>query len=159
VLSVLRKADPSYSTADDYGTRAQNADGYYVDLFCPEVDPPAEKLARRDLDPIAIEGADWLIKAPKIEETVIGSDGMPLYLPCVDPRVFALHKLWLSRVPSRQATSRPRDHAQAHAVAVVALAFLDLKFKDRALGFLPAEIKAGADELSRVAKEYERSRR
>ncbi len=34
-------------------------------------------------------------------------DGMPLYLPCVDPRLFA----------------------------VVAQAFLELKFKDRALGF------------------------
>lgn len=159
VLGVLRKADPSYSTADDYGTRAQNADGYFVDLFCPELDPPAEKLSEKDIDPIATEGADWLIQAPKIEETVIGADGMPLYLPCVDPRVFALHKLWLSKVPSRQATSRPRDCAQAHAVAVVAAAFLELKFKDRALDFLPPEVKAGADELIRAAKEYERGHR
>jgi hypothetical protein len=159
VLGILRKADPSYSTAGDYGTRAQNADGYFVDLFCPELDPPAEKLARKDLDPIAAEGIDWLIKAPKIEEIVIGSDGMPLYLPCVDPRVFALHKFWLSKVPSRQATSRPRDRAQADAVAVVAQAFLELKFRDRALGFLPAEVKAGTDELIRIAKEYEQSGR
>jgi hypothetical protein len=154
VPGILRAADPSYSTADDKGTRAQNADGYFVDLFCPEVDPPAEKLSKKDLDPIAAEGIDWLVKAPKIEETVIGSDGMPLYLPCVDPRVFALHKLWLSKAPSRQAVSRPRDRSQAHAVAVVAQAFLELKFKDRALGFLPAEVRAGADELSRIAKEY-----
>jgi hypothetical protein len=159
VLGVLRKADPSYSTANDYGTRAQNAEGYFVDLFCPDVDPPAEKLSKTDLDPIATEGADWLIKAAKIEETVIGADGMPLYLPCVDPRVFALHKLWLSKVPSRQATSRPRDRAQSHAVAVVAEAFLELKFKDHALGFLPPEVRAGADELIRAAKEYERGQR
>lgn len=38
-----------------------------------------------------------LIEAPKIEETVIGWDGLPLYMPCVDPRIFALHKLWLTR--------------------------------------------------------------
>ncbi len=83
-----------------------------MDLFCPELNPPAKRLSKKDLDPIATEGADWLVKAPKIEETVIGADGLPLYLPCVDPRVFALHKLWLSKVPSRQVTSRSRDRAQ-----------------------------------------------
>jgi hypothetical protein len=61
------------------GTRAQNADGYFVDLFCPDVDPPAERLSKKDIDPITAEGIDWLIEAPKVEETVIGSDGMPLY--------------------------------------------------------------------------------
>jgi hypothetical protein len=30
VLGVLKKADPTYSTADDYGTRPQNASGYFV---------------------------------------------------------------------------------------------------------------------------------
>jgi hypothetical protein len=157
VLGILRRADPSYSTAN--GTRAQNANGYFVDLFCPELDPPAEKLSRRVLDPIAAEGIDWLVKAPKVEETVIGSDGMALYLPCVDPRVFALHKLWLSKAPSRQAASRPRDCAQAYAVAVVAQAFLQLNFRDRALGFLPAAVRVGVDELSRVAKDYGKSGR
>ena len=156
ILGVLRKADPSYSTANDYGTRAQNADGYFVDLFCPEITPSPGRLAPTDLDPIEIKGADWLIKSPKVEETVVGSDGMPLYLPCVDPRVFALHKLWLSKLPSRQPDSRPRDRAQAEAVAVVAQAFLDLKLKDRVLDFLPVEVKAGADALSRVAKDYKR---
>ena len=39
VLGILKKADPTYSTTDDYGTRAQNASGYFVDLFCPEVAP------------------------------------------------------------------------------------------------------------------------
>jgi hypothetical protein len=36
--------------------------------------------------------------------------------------------------------------------------FLDMKFKDRALGFLPAEVKAGVDELIRATKAYERDR-
>ena len=103
VIGVLRKADPTYSVAEDNGTRAQNARGYFVDLFCPDVAPVPGRLAPRDLDPVPTEGADWLVQAPKIEETVIGWDGMPLYMPCVDPRVFALHKLWLSKQPSRQA--------------------------------------------------------
>jgi hypothetical protein len=155
VLGVLKKADPSFSSADDYGYRAQNAAGYFVDLFCPESEPRAHKLGPKDIEPIPTKGADWLIGAPKLEETVIGWDGMPLYMPCVDPRVFALHKLWLSKEPSRQARSRTRDAAQAKAVAAVATAYLKLTFTDRALARLPKELKAGATELARAENDLE----
>ena len=153
VLGILKKADPSFSCADDYGYRAQNAAGYFVDLFCPEREPPSHKLAPKDIEPIPARGADWLIGASKVDETVIGWDGMPLYMPCVDPRVFALHKLWLSKEPSRQTRSRPRDVAQAKAVAAVATAYLKLKFTDRVLARLPKELTAGAAELAKAEKE------
>ncbi len=155
ILGILKKADATYSSAGDYGLRAQNASGYFVDLFCPEVDPPPERLAPHDIDPIPTAGADWLTEAPKIEETVIGWDGWPLYMPCVDPRIFALHKLWLSKQPSRQSTSRPRDIAQARAVAAVAAAYIGLKFNDRSLARLPEELKAGIQELGRVHRELD----
>jgi len=155
VLGILKKADATYSSAGDYGMRAQNASGYFVDLFCPDIDPPPKRLAPHDIDPIPTEGAGWLIGAPKIEETVIGWDGLPLFMPCVDPRIFALHKLWLSKQPSRQARSRPRDVAQARAVAAVATEYMRLKFNDRALSRLPKVLKAGAEELARAGKEIE----
>jgi hypothetical protein len=157
VLGILKKADATYSSADAYGTRAQNASGYFVDLFCPQINPAPMRLAPRDIDPIPAEGSIWLIEAPKIEETVIGWDGMPLFMPCADPRIFALHKLWLSKQPSRQDTSRPRDVAQARAVAAVATAYLRLKFNERGLSRLPKELKSGAAELARAAKDLEKS--
>ncbi len=157
VLGILKKADATYSSAGDYGMRAQNASGYFVDLFCPDIDPPPKRFAPRDIDPIPTEGADWLIESPKIEETVIGWDGLPLYMPCVDPRIFALHKLWLSKQPSRQDRSRPRDVAQARAVAAVAMAYMRLKFNDRALSRLPKELKAGVAELGRAGKDLVKS--
>ena len=155
VLGVLKKADPTYSTADNYGVRAQNASGYCVDLVCPDAEPVPSRLAPDDLDPVPIEGAGWLINAPKIEETVIGWNGIPVYMPCVDPRIFALHKLWLSKQPSRQERSRPRDVAQARAVAAVSIAYLRLKFSDRVISRLPAELRAGTAELVRVARELD----
>jgi hypothetical protein len=155
VLGILKKADATYSSAGDYGMRARNASGYFVDLFCPAIDPPPKRLAPHDIDPIPTKGAGWLIEAPKIEETVIGWDGLPLFMPCVDPRIFALHKLWLSKQPSRQARSRPRDVAQARAVAAVATEYMRLKFNDRALSRLPKVLKAGAEELARAGKEIE----
>jgi hypothetical protein len=154
-LSVLKKADPTYFTADNYGTRAQNASGYCVDLFCPETEPTPSRPAPHDLDPVPIEGAGWLIDAPKIEETVIGWNGVPLYMPCVDPRIFALHKLWLSKQPSRQERSRSRDFAQARLVAAVATAYLCLKFTDRLISQLPAALRAGRVELARADWELE----
>jgi hypothetical protein len=155
VLGILKKADATYSSAGDDGMRAQNASGYFVDLFCPDLDPPPKRFAPRDIDPIPTEGADWLIEAPKIEETVFGWDGLPLYMPCVDPRIFALHKLWLSKQRSRQDTSRPRDVAQARAVAAVATTCMRLRFNDRTLARLPKELKAGAAELARAEDELE----
>jgi hypothetical protein len=41
---------------------------------------------------------------------------------------------------------------------VAAEAFLAMKFKDRALGFLPPEVKAGVEELIHAAREH-RARR
>jgi hypothetical protein len=155
VLGILKKADPTYSTADNYGIRAQNANGYYVDLFCPDTEPAPSRLAPHDLDPIPIAGAGWLVDAPKIEETVIGWNGVPLYMPCVDPRIFALHKLWLSKQPSRQERSRSRDIAQARVVAAVATAYLRLKFTDRVISQLPAILRAGRVELAHADRQLE----
>jgi hypothetical protein len=75
LLGVLQAADPSYSSADQYGFRARNANGYMVDLFCPERDPPPPRLSPGDIDPIPTEGADWLAAAPKRRVTVIGRTG------------------------------------------------------------------------------------
>ena len=133
ILGVLKSVDPTFSSANDYGTRAQNANGYYVDLFCPASDPPLSRLTPSGIDPIATEGAAWLAAAPKVEEMVVGEDGLPARMVCVDPRIFALHKAWLSKQPGRQPRSRPRDSEQAQAVAVVARDYLGLKFDRRLL--------------------------
>ena len=144
---VLKAADPTYSSAELYGFRAQNADGYIVDLFCPEQDPPPAPLSPGDIDPIPTQGADWLAHAPKLATTVIGQDGLPAPIVCADPRIFALHKLWLSRQRGRQPTSRPRDAQQAMAVAAMATQYLNLKFDKRLFKRLPAALTAGIDRL------------
>jgi hypothetical protein len=150
ILGVLKTADPTYSSAGLYGFRAQNADGYIVDLFCPEQDPPPARLSPGDIDPIPTEGADWLAQAPKLSATVIGQDGLPAPIVCPDPRIFALHKLWLSKLRGRQPTSRPRDAQQAMAAAAVATQYLDLKFDKRLFKRLPAALTAGIDRLKNV---------
>jgi hypothetical protein len=147
ILGILRSVDPTFSSANDYGTRAQNASGYYIDLFCAPSDPPLDRITPYDIDPIAVEGAEWLAAAPKIDEMVVGQDGLPARMVCVDPRIFALHKAWLSKQAGRQPKSRPRDIQQARAVAAVARDYLGLKLDRRLLRHLPEELAACAADL------------
>ncbi|MGA7324645.1 MAG: GSU2403 family nucleotidyltransferase fold protein [Rhodomicrobium sp.] len=147
LLGILRSVDSTFSSRDDYGMRAQNASGYFVDLFCPEGEPPPERITPDDIDPIPTEGGDWLAAAPKIDEMVVGEDGLPARLICVDPRIFALHKAWLSEQQGRQPRSRPRDLKQAKVVAKVAREHLSLKLDGRLLRHLPAELAAYASAL------------
>jgi hypothetical protein len=147
ILGILRSVDPTFSSGADYGLRAQNADGYFVDLFCPNIDPPPERITPLDIDPIPTEGMDWLTSAKKVDEMVVGEDGYPARMVCVDPRIFALHKVWLSKLTGRPARSRPRDLAQARVVARVAKEYLNLKLDRRLLRHLPAELAESAETL------------
>ena len=52
--------------------------------------------AENDLEAAAIAGLQWLINAPRFGQIVVGADGLPLWMSCVDPRAFALHKWWVS---------------------------------------------------------------
>jgi len=150
LLGVLRQADKSFSTVNDYGMRAQNRDGYFVDLFCPNVHPPPEPMVPEDIEPIPDSANDWLVAAQKVDETAIGEDGLPVRIICVDPRIFALHKAWLSQQQSRQARSRPRDIAQARLAAAAAQDYLGLKIDRRLLRHLPKPLQEAEGLLAQI---------
>lgn len=154
ILGLLRQVDPTFKRTATF--RAANDDPYLVELIRPlrpnEALRPALKASEveGDLEPAAIEGLEWLLNAPKFEEVVIDEEGRPLMLDCIDPRAFALHKLWLSRQPMREGVKRRRDAMQAHAVAAVAIQHLGLKFDRRELTALPKELAQGARELAKA---------
>ena len=157
IMGILRKADKTYDTGRMYGYSATNDDGYIVDLICPEEGPvlsaPSKRLGEdfNDLEPAPIEGLQWLINAPKIEEIAIGEDGMPLHLACIDPRVFALHKKWLSLQVTRQPIKKKRDAEQAVAVAALCQSYFNLGFDTKELSALPSSIRDLRKELSEQA--------
>lgn len=150
-IGLLKQVDSSFRKLKSYN--AANSDPYAVDLIRPL--HPKESVRRDheltlnpgDLQPAAIQGLEWLVNAPRFEETVFGEDGRPVRICCVDPRAFALHKLWLSRRDDRNPTARRRDHLQAVAVAVAARDYMGLKFDKRELSALPKELLAGTDTL------------
>lgn len=140
ILSTLLKADKSFAVQGDL-FRAVNADGYLVDIVRPirSNEIFAEEYDLGGIVPVGIDGLKWLVNSPRFEATAIAEDGMPVWMSCIDPRAFALHKYWVSRQESREAIKRRRDAFQAYAVADVAQR-LGFKFDAKELSALPAEL-------------------
>ncbi len=148
VLEQIRRVDRSFRLRGPRDFRAFNKDGYWVDLIRPEDrsflgsdsrDTVGE--ASDDLHGAPIRGLQWLINAPRFESVVIGADGYPVRLATVDPRAFALHKLWLSQRADRDPVKRQRDAAQAVAVAGLCRTYLGLSFAADDLKALPAALR------------------
>jgi hypothetical protein len=152
VLACLQKVDPSF-VLQKSGFRAINDSNYLVDVIRPTT---RNEASSTDINlggfvPVGIDGLSWLVNAPRFEAIAIAEDGIPVWMPCIDPRAFALHKLWLSKRPDRRALAKPRDRAQAEAVAGVAR-LLGLEFSKRALSALPKALFDDAAGIMKVAK-------
>jgi hypothetical protein len=153
VIGLLRQVDRSFKRTQDF--RAINEDGYYVDIIAPlPSNAKAVKLSELNDDLAAAEiiGLEWLINAPRFEAVIVAEDGLPLWMSCIDPRAFALHKYWVSQKLQREGIKRKRDDAQARAVYQVASAFLNLPFNAKSLTALPLELVQSAKELAAKSK-------
>jgi hypothetical protein len=95
--------------------------------------------------PSLIEDLVWLENAPSIEQPVIDAKGTPVMMNVIDPRVFAIHKYWLSNRAQRGAVKARRDRAQSFAVASLVVHELKhLAFDGRTLRMMPREFVAEA---------------
>jgi hypothetical protein len=148
IMGILRRVDRSFVT--DYGYNATNAEGYIVDLLCPETDGATTMNAGCDLEATPMAGAEWLIVPPKFEQTIIGEDGWPLRIVVPEPRTFALHKLWLSERDDRNPLKRPRDAAQARLVAELARVYLRKPMKATEMPWLSKELRVKIKEFKKV---------
>jgi len=147
LIGLLKKADASFELTAKGHYRAVNNKGFMVELIKTLPTPPT-KIEKQRLTPLAedlvaaeIEGLTWLDNAPNFKQQVIAADGVPVEFVVPDPRYFALHKLWLSQLASREAIKKPRDFQQAQAVATVAMDYLGLCFSTVELLAFPAAIR------------------
>ncbi|MGH7814958.1 MAG: GSU2403 family nucleotidyltransferase fold protein [Candidatus Binataceae bacterium] len=147
LLGLIQKADKSFRLARQRSFRAVNAKGFMVDLLrAPIAESPGPGSIGRRGDLIAdpLQGLEWIAAAPKMTRIVIAENGYPVRFVVPDPRVFALHKLWLSLQPTRDPMKRKRDFRQGEAVASLSLEYLNLSFDDAALAELPSALTAMA---------------
>jgi hypothetical protein len=140
LMKILKRVDASFDRSKDT-FRAVNRDGYLVDLVKPMQNPPWKAAPDKvgsdpeDLSAVQIEGLVWLQNSPPFEAVAIDEKGEPVRIVAPDPRVWAVHKLWLSKRADRQPIKRHRDAAQAEAVgALVANYLTHLPFKQSSCG-------------------------
>lgn len=120
LLGLLKKADKTFECVRENGYRAANAGQFMVDLvIAPRGMQDAENItfSQKDLVATEVPGLQWLLNSPKLDAIAIDEDGWPVPMRVPDPRAFALHKAWLSRLVEREPLKKPRDLEQARSVA------------------------------------------
>jgi hypothetical protein len=146
LLRLLQKTDSGFRRSSRK-FQAANRDGYLVDLIKPMRNPPWTKEKERigkdtdDLLAADIEGLTWQESAPSFEAVAIDERGEPCRIVTTDPRVWAAHKLWLSKRKDREPAKRRNDAAQARAVGrLVATYMHHLPYAANELRMLPKRV-------------------
>jgi hypothetical protein len=164
LIGILRKVDKTFNLAARRSFRAVNSRGFAVELIRAPAGSEKGPLSiglGRDLIAEQLPGLQWLSVPSLMTQIVIAENGYPVRFVVPDPRVFALHKLWLSLSPIRSPLKQKRDFRQGEAVAQLALDYLNLPFDDGLLKALPTELTSMvpglADRLrSRSARDKSR---
>jgi len=161
LIGLLKQVDSTFSRSERGSYRAINSDGFFVDLICPTLKNITPQNFNLNLGEVADEiisaeifGLHWLINSPKFSECVIAEDNDPLWISCIDPRVFSLHKLWLSRRTDRDPIKKPRDAEQAAAVAAISASYFGLRMDEDSLTALPKELLDLSRDLPSDASSY-----
>lgn len=150
LLGLLKRADRTFECIRKRGFRAANAGQFMVDLIVPprgmhETEPIS--FAENDLVAAEVPGLQWLLNAPKLDTVSIDEEGWPVPLRVPDPRAFALHKAWLSTRPDRDPRKKPRDLAQARAVAALVREHMPHLPFEEAISSLHGDVRALVDQL------------
>ena len=155
LLRLLRKIDRSFERSPQT-FRAANKDGYLVDLIKPLRNPPWQDERQQigadadDLLAAEIEGLAWHESAPPFEAIAIDEKGEPFRIVATDPRVWAAHKLWLSKRQDREPLKRRRDEIQARTIARLVTEYMpQLPYASEQLRMLPKTVYTHAAPLFR----------
>jgi len=153
LLRLLQKKDASFRPSSRK-FQAANRESYLVDLIKPLRNPPRTKEKERigvdenDLMVAEIEGLAWQESAPSFEAVAIDERGEACRIVTVDPRIWAAHKLWLSKRTDRESAKRRNDAAQARFVAELVVQYMQhLPYAADELRMLPKHVFDDAKPL------------
>jgi len=153
ILPILKKADKSFIRLDNKHYAAANKKGFLIELVKPLSNPlmKVEPLSignENDLCAVEIEGLDWLINQPSVVVIVISENGFPVKWLVPDPRVYAVHKLWLAEREDRDPVKKQRDQQQGLLVLDIINNYLSsYRLNDKFKKNLPKELNAVLNEV------------
>ncbi len=123
LMAVLQGVDSTFRLNKNKPYQAVNASNYEVELL---IAPSLAPLPKAEVfEPMVfLTEQEWLLKGRPLTVVVatIRQRACPLYVP--DPRWMALHKLWLSRKPERNALKKPKDLRQGDVLLSACRYFL-----------------------------------
>ena len=141
LLKYLKDIDDTFTVNQENRFQVRNNKGMVIDFLASE----DSKLTRPQeyLSPIPLPGQSWLTLLPVISTVVIDTQGLPVRLYCPDPRLYALHKAWLSQRTDRNPLKTRKDMQQSLAVVSLIGQYLPQYPFDKAfLQCLPGDMKA-----------------
>jgi hypothetical protein len=123
LMAVLQGVDSTIRLNKNKPYQAVNANNYEVELL---IAPSLAPLPKDEVfEPmVSRTEQEWLLKGHPLSVVVatIRQRACPLYVP--DPRWMALHKLWLSKKPERNALKKPKDMRQGDVLLSACRYFL-----------------------------------
>ena len=115
LLLTLKQVDATFIVNLASSKTVINKNGYKVDLLASK--SVADKVSpARPWKPEILDGQEWLTLGRPVTAVVIDFGGWPVALAAPDPRYFALHKIWLSKRPTRSNIKRTKDKRQGEAL-------------------------------------------
>ncbi|PWF55415.1 GSU2403 family nucleotidyltransferase fold protein [Massilia glaciei] len=146
LLGLLKRVDKTFELLRPTQLyTAMNAAGYQIDIIRrlgPGSDREPAQLIENSEDfwAVSARNADWLLSAPKFEAVVVGTNGEMANMMTVDPRAFALFKVWMAQDRDREPLKKTRDANQAKVVVqLIQKYFPNLSFED--IKVFPTEVR------------------
>ena len=121
LIGHLKRIDKTFELHPGQLYTAVNNDGFEVEIIRrmgSNNDNEPGQIKRDDGDFWAVRerNVDWLLSAPEFRVVVVGKSGRMAQMVTVDPRAFALHKLWMMQDNDGSPLQRMRDGNQAQVV-------------------------------------------
>ena len=115
-MTLLKRTDSRMTVNQERPCQARTVGGYEFEFVTAPSVENSSALKKGQLRPLAIPEQEWLLLGRTVSQVVIDQNRKPARIVAPDPRLFALHKYFMSESNARDPKKKPKDRRQAEAV-------------------------------------------